>query len=38
MLINVEPSVTIMLLTNQRMKNCAGVVPDVTCLSPDWKY
>ena len=38
MLISVEPSVTIMLLTNQRVKNCAGVVPDGTCWPPDWKY
>ena len=33
MLISVEPSVTIKLLTNQRVKNWAGVVPEVTCLS-----
>ena len=38
MLISVEPSDTIMLLTNQRVKNCAGVVPDVTCCPADWKY
>ena len=38
MLISVEPSVTITLLTNQRVKNCAGVVPEVDLLPPDWKY
>jgi hypothetical protein len=38
MLMSVEPSVTIMLLKNQRMKNWAGVVPELTSLPPDWKY
>ena len=38
MLISVEPKVTITLLRNQRVKNCAGVVPDDTCCPPDWKY
>ena len=33
MLISVEPSVTITLLTNQRVKNCAGVVPERDLLA-----